>query len=217
MITNISKKTHLSDALFRAVRNRIVLGDYPSGQLLSEKELCEEFKVSRTPFREAIRKLEELKLVRVVPRFGSYVAEVDIHEAKCAYEVRRPLEVLAARMAAKRRTAQHIEQMETLVSDAEQLLEDSDCSVKSDLDRRFHQIIREASQNLILVETLNNLHLTCSRIWNSLMPGNFPKQEIVDWLKEGLKALKESDEATLAELMEQHMQKTHETLKDRIF
>ncbi len=217
MITNISEILHLSDALFRAIRDRIVLGEYPPGQILSEKELCHEFSVSRTPFREAIRKLEELKLVKVVPRFGSYVAEIDIHEVKSAYEVRRPLEILAARLAAQRRTSLQIKEMGALVIDAEALLDNPDSDLRSNLDRRYHQIIREASRNPVLVETLNNLHLICSRIWNSLQKDSFPAAEVIDGLTVSLNALIQQDEDTLARMMDLHMQETHESLKNQIF
>ncbi len=217
MISNISDKIHLSYALLQAIRDRIVLGEYPPGQLLSEKELCEEFKVSRTPFREAIRKLEELKLVRVVPRFGSYVAKIDILEVKNAYEVRRPLEVLAARLAARRRTSNHIEEMEALVIEAETLLKLQEDSVKSNLDKRCHQLIYEASQNPILVETLDNLSQICFRVWNSPMRSNFQAQEIIDEFQEGFIALKEKDGDTLARLADLHMQKTQESLKSLVF
>ncbi len=217
MVTNISEKVHLSQALLRALRDRIVLGEYPPGQLLSEKELCAEFKVSRTPFREAIRKLEELKLVKVVPRFGSYVSEIDVLEVKNAYEVRRPLEVLAAGLAGQRRTFDHIERMEALADKAETLRELPNGAVKSDLDRQCHQLNYEASGNPILAETLNNLSLVCFRIWNSFLSASFTVQEIVDGFHEGLKAFKEKDEDTLARLMDIHMQKTQEAMKDLFF
>ncbi|MCP4755302.1 MAG: GntR family transcriptional regulator [Proteobacteria bacterium] len=217
MITNISNKTHLSQALLQAIRDRIVLGEYPPGQLLSEKELCEEFKVSRTPFREAIRKLEELKLVKVVPRFGSYVAEIDILEVKHAYEVRRPLEVLAARLAGRRRTPRHIERFEALAAEVESLRDNPDGAIKSSLDRQFHQLTYEASQNPILVETLENLSLVCFRVWNSFIRDSFSVQEIVDGFNDCIEALKEKDEDTLARLADIHIQKTQESLKNLVF
>ncbi len=217
MKTIASTKTPLSEPLLIALRDRIVLGEYPPGHLLSEKELCEEFGVSRTPFREALQKLAELKLVKVVPRFGTYVAEIGILEVNRAYEVRRPLEVLAARLAGQRRTASHIEKFEALIEEADTLLDNPDGEIKSRLDRECHRLTYEASQNPILVETLNNLSLICFRTWNSLLADHFVVQEVIDSLQEGLMALKEKDSDTLARLADEHMQRTQEALRSLLY
>jgi len=86
---------------------------------LSEKELCKSFKVSRTPLREAIRRLEEMNLVTVIPRYGMYVSQVEINEIRCAFEVKIRLEALAGEVAAKRITADKLEELHTLIQGAE--------------------------------------------------------------------------------------------------
>jgi DNA-binding GntR family transcriptional regulator len=63
------EKSSLSQKIFKAIRDKIVFMEYPPGMNLSEKELCKNFKVSRTPLREAFRRLEEMKLVTVIPRY----------------------------------------------------------------------------------------------------------------------------------------------------
>ena len=84
---NLSKNA-LSEKIFESLRDRIVHMEYPPGTALSEKDLCEEFGVSRTPLREAIRRLEDMKLVNALPRYGTYVTPLDIHEIRCAFEVK---------------------------------------------------------------------------------------------------------------------------------
>lgn len=217
MLSDSKKNRPRSEPMYQAVRDRIVLGQYPPGHMLSEKVLCEEFHVSRSPYREAMRKLEELKLVKVVPRFGSYVAEINVYEIKCAYEVRGNLEILAAGLAAQRRTRQHIRQMETLIQDARNTLpDDLDGMIKIDLDNRFHEIIWNAANNPVLTETLDRLHLICSRIWNSLMREAYDRQEILKALQDVVDALKKRDAAELIAVMEWHMQKTLDLLKNRM-
>lgn len=61
--------------------------EYPPGMLLLEKDLCAEFKVSRTPLREAIQKLREMRLVTVIPRYGTHVSSLDINEIRCAASI----------------------------------------------------------------------------------------------------------------------------------
>lgn len=217
MLLNTNMKKPRSEPLFQAVRDRIVLAQYPPGQMLSEKALCEEFHVSRSPYREAVRKLEELKLVKVVPRFGSYVAEIDVFEIKCAYEVRRNLEVLAARLAAVRKTGFHVQEMEALMQEAGETLGDEPGGpLKIDLDNRFHGILWDAAHNPVLSETLHRLHLICSRIWSSLMREAYEKAEIVKALKDAVHALKSGDADKMAAVMEWHMQKTMDLLENRM-
>jgi len=88
---------------------------YPRGTLLVEKDLTKEFRVSRTPYREAIRKLENMKLVTVVPRFGTYVRKISITEVNDAYEIRMRLEMMAAELAAKRMTPEQLAELERMI------------------------------------------------------------------------------------------------------
>lgn len=70
----------------------IILKKYSPGKLLAEKELCQEFKVSRTPLREASKKLADMKFVTFIPRYGTYISAIDINEISCAFEVKIKLE-----------------------------------------------------------------------------------------------------------------------------
>jgi DNA-binding GntR family transcriptional regulator len=107
----IAKKSLHTD-IYVTLRDRIVCLDIPPGTPLNEKELCEEFRVSRTPLREAIRKLEDLNLVTVIPRFGTHVSAMDLNELLCAMEIKVKLEGLASEAAARRSTPELIERME---------------------------------------------------------------------------------------------------------
>jgi DNA-binding GntR family transcriptional regulator len=201
--------------VFESLRDRIVLGEYEPGKMLSEQDICSELKVSRTPFREAVKRLEEIKLVKVVPRYGTYVAEIDIQEAKYAYEVRSHLEVLAAGLAAERRTAVHIEQINGLIMEVRSLLDKPDNPLKVDLDRRLHMILRDAANNPILSDTLDRLYLISSRIWISQMRENYSNERILESLMSILQALKEKDSDKLSRIMSLHMKETFDLLKQR--
>ncbi len=209
------EKNSLTNLIFESLRDRIILGEYEPGRMLLEQEVCKEFKVSRTPFREAVNRLEELKLVKVVPRFGTYVSEIDIHEAKYAYEVRSHLEVLAAGLAAERCTPAHIEQINALIAEANSLAGKLDDPLKADLDKRLHLILRDAAGNPVLSETLERLYLISSRIWISQMRESYSDQLILDNLNAILQALKERNSKALSDIMMQHMKTTFDLLKQR--
>ncbi len=139
-------KESLYDQIFKAIRDRIVYMEYPPGKILPEKELCEEFGVSRTPLREAIQKLKEMKLVTVIPRFGTYVSPVDINEIRMAFEVKIKLEGLAGEVAARRITADKLEEMKKLIREADVLLKEDGPRHLIEIDARFHEIIYQAAK-----------------------------------------------------------------------
>ena len=210
-------KKHLSDTLFESVLDHIVSGEYPPGQMISEKDLCKEFNVSRTPFREAIRKLEEMRMVEVVPRFGTYVTEVDINEVTAAFEVRLYMEVVAAKLAAERRTDEQIDALEALLNEAKTMKGSMVWHDKRYFDRRLHEIIWEASHNHILVQTLTGLKLTCTRINTSLFADSISEEEGIALLSNAHRLMKNQDQAGLESLMHDHMLATVEHLKNHIF
>src|SRR4030042_6742622 len=153
----ISKKT-LHERIFNVLRDRIVYMEYPPGKLLPEKELCEEFKVSRSPLREAIQKLKAMKLVSVIPRYGTYVSLVDINEIRSAFEVKIKLEGLAGQVAARRITPDKLEELKSLIEKADALLKENGHRHLIEIDAQFHEIMYKATQNQILTEMLENLH-----------------------------------------------------------
>jgi DNA-binding GntR family transcriptional regulator len=202
----VYKKITRHDKIFETIRDRIVYMDYPPGMGLTEKELCQEFKVSRTPLREAIRKLEEIKLVNVIPRFGTYVSSIDINEIRCAFEVKIKLEGLAGELAAKRVNSDKLEEMSRLVGDADRILQPNGHRSLIGLDARFHEIIYLATQNTILQEFLENLHSRCARLWGSSLSEVIPSQEVIDQLRGIQLALQERDGKKAGQLLEAHVQ-----------
>jgi DNA-binding GntR family transcriptional regulator len=217
MNSDIKIKKHLSVTLFESVLDRIVSGEYPPGQMISEKDLCKEFNMSRTPFREAIRKLEEMRMVEVVPRFGTYVTEIDINEVTAAFEVRLYMEVVAAKLAAERRTDTQIKAMKALVDEAKSMKGSIVWNDKRKLDRRLHEIIWQAAHNHILTKTLVSLKLTCTRINTSLFADSISEEEGITLLSNAHKFMEDRDQAGLESLMHEHMLATIEHLKSYIF
>ena len=191
--------------IFRTLRDRIVYLEYPPGKLIPEKQLCEEFGISRTPLREAIKKLKEMKLVNVIPRYGTYVSPVDINEVRSAFEVKIKLEGLAGEVAAKRITNDKLNEMKALIQEADVLLKEDGHRHLIEIDTRFHEIIYTATQNPILQEILENLHSRCARLWNSALSGLIPVPIIINQLKEIYSSLEHRDRERASQLMEQHV------------
>jgi len=205
-----------ADQIFVALRDRIVYLEYLPGTLLSEKELCEEFRVSRTPLREAIRRLEDMGLVKSIPRFGTHVTAIDINEIRCAFEVKKKLEALAGALAARRISKDRLEELRRITEEVEPYPEGAENRRLIELDARFHEVIYEATQNSILKEFLENLHSRCARLWASNLSVVIPPEEVVAQLRKIYNALKQGDEEMAAKVLEDHVNFFIDRLKEKL-
>ncbi|MDY0042302.1 MAG: GntR family transcriptional regulator [Desulforhabdus sp.] len=211
-----SKIKPLYCKIFHELRDRIVFGAYPPGLNLPEKELCEEFKVSRTPLREAFLKLQDMKLVTVIPRFGTTVTPVDINEIRCSFEVKIELEGLAGKLAAERIKPDKLEELDAVINEAALLLRTGGSQRHHrliEIEGRFHEIIRQAARNPVLQEMLDNLHYRCARLWSSALSEVVPDEEIIDQMRKVSVALKECNSDAARVHMEEHVQYFIEKIK----
>ena len=101
----------LRDVVFKTLRQAILKGELEPGERLMEIQLAERLGVSRTPIREAIRKLELEGLVLMIPRKGAEVARISENNLRDVLEVRRTLEELAVDLACQRMTEDELEEL----------------------------------------------------------------------------------------------------------
>lgn len=101
---NFEKKSQkpLKELVYLELKHKILTGEIPSNTRLMEVDLSEKMNVSRTPIREAIKRLYDDGLVRMIPRKGSYVAKISIKEMLDVFEIREDMEGFCAYLAAKR-------------------------------------------------------------------------------------------------------------------
>ncbi len=153
----------LREIVFEHLREAIISGKLRPGERLMEMQLAEEMGVSRTPVREAIRKLELEGLVIMVPRRGAYVSDLTIKDVAETYEIRSALESLAAGLAAERITANEGEELERILVQIGQCIENNDLNRSLELDEQFHNVLYQASKNDRLVQIINNLRESIQR------------------------------------------------------
>jgi DNA-binding GntR family transcriptional regulator len=129
------------------IRARIVAGALLPGQRLVESVLAEELAVSRAPVREAIRRLEHEGFVSISPRKGAAVVEMTIEDVLDCYEIREALEVVAHRLAARRRTAQDVVQMRRYLRQGDELVRSEKWAELATVNTAFHSCVSAASGN----------------------------------------------------------------------
>lgn len=155
--TMINEYLPLRDVVFQTLRQAILHGELKPGERLMEVHLAERLGVSRTPIREAIRKLELEGLVVMIPRRGAVVASITERDLKDVLEVRRTLEILAGVVACERITPEILGGLKKAGEEFGRLKETEDANRLAEADVHFHEIIYTATGNARLIHILNNL------------------------------------------------------------
>ena len=150
------QKTQQTDA-YSMILEAIDVGVYRPGDRLVESDLAERFGVSRTPIREALQRLETQSLLARDGR-SLIVASLDHNQMAELYVVRRELEGLAARLAARHATPEEMQILQDMVEADNALLDDPSALARA--NRRFHKQIHLASHNRYLVQQLDLVHRT---------------------------------------------------------
>lgn len=147
----------LRELVFENIRQAIVKGIFAPGERLMEIQLADDLGVSRTPVREAIRKLELEGFVVMIPRRGTYVANLSIKDINDVYEIRISLDVLAAGLAAERIEPEELEELNRLLLEITKASESGSMERIVKLDTAFHDVLYKASRNDRLRNIINNL------------------------------------------------------------
>ncbi len=155
--------------IYNKIRDRILFLEYHSGQILNEKILADEFGVSRTPLREVLCRLEWEQLVRILPRSGTMVTEVEFHKMMNIFQVRLEIEALAGRLAAEMITPNHLESLEQLEKDCAVLIDQRNQKGLALIDFSLRKILYDAGNNYVLRDISNQLYSLTFRLWFVIM------------------------------------------------
>lgn len=155
---NMDDYLPLRDVVFNTLRQAILRGELKPGERLMEIQLANKLGVSRTPIREAIRKLELEGLVLMIPRKGAEVAEITEKNLRDVLEVREALEELAISLACDKMTEEDFVELKQAAKEFEVALNSDDVTLIAETDVKFHDIIYNATDNDRLIQLLNNLH-----------------------------------------------------------
>jgi DNA-binding GntR family transcriptional regulator len=137
----------LSASIAAQIRDDILSGRYVPHQRLVESELARQFGVSRVPVREALLSLEPLGLIENIPRRGARVARISAEQVEDLFAVRAALEVLAARLASRRRDRQAVLALEDVLKHGQFAASEGRLDDLPALNLRFHSLIIDAAKN----------------------------------------------------------------------
>ena len=196
----------LRDVVFNTLRDAILHGELLPGERLMEITLANRLGVSRTPVREAIRKLELEGLVIMVPRKGAQVAQITEKDLNDVLEVRLGLEELAMQLSCERIDEAQQEQIRKAALEFEKLMESDDITALAQADVKFHELIYEATRNRRLIQIINNLREQMYRYRIEYLKDSTARRTLVKEHREIYEALKARDYRKANDCMRDHIE-----------
>lgn len=157
MQENMDEFLPLREVVFKTLRQSILTGELKPGERLMEIHLADKLGVSRTPIREAIRKLELEGLVTMIPRRGAEVAKISEKNLKDVLEVRTCLDSLAVRLACQRITDEQIADLKKACDDFVLATKTGEATAITKADVKLHDVIVRATGNERLQQMINTL------------------------------------------------------------
>ena len=147
----------LREIVYEELKRQIMIGEIPPGTRMMEVELADDMGVSRTPIREAIRKLEKEGLVSIEPRRGAYASDISVKDMVDVLEVREFLEGMAAGLAAKKISKDETEELKKATSAYKKAVESGNTEEIIKEDELFHKLIVDCSGNKTLIQMINQV------------------------------------------------------------
>jgi len=199
--------TNLRDQVYDVLKNMIVLREFEPGEKINEEQIAKQTGVSRTPIREALCRLENENIVKMIPRRGAFVLKQSEDTIREVLEVREVMEGLVTRLATLLMNDRTLLKLRKCLEKIEPVPDAERYLMKyTQSDIQFHSILLEASQNRLLqnmMETVNT-HLQIIRLRTVVLPGRAKKT--VDEHFEILKAIETGDAQQAEMLMRKHIE-----------
>lgn len=148
------KGRSLSGGLFGELRKEILQGNLRPGSKLSEQQICDQYGLSRTPVREALRQLEQEGLIESIPNRGAFVLGLSAQDIYDLYDMRKAFELLAVEWAIMRITESELAQLQESLEFMEFYTMKKDIDKMLNINMNFHEQIYRASHNRMLANTL---------------------------------------------------------------
>lgn len=204
----------LREIVFETLREAIINTVLKPGERLMEIQLAEEMGVSRTPVREAIRKLELEGFVVMIPRKGAYVAGISMKDIADVFEIRAALEGLAAGLAAERITDEELEQLERILVKIGECVKNNDLEKLIDVDTEFHDTLFKATRNERLAQIVSNLREQIQRFRTASLATPGRMKYAFDEHKKIVEALSERNVELAQALAREHIENAENSMLD---
>lgn len=206
----------LREVVFDTLRQAILDGTLQPGERLMEIHVAMQLGVSRTPVREALRKLELEGLVYTMPRRGAVVAQITQRDLQDVLEVRSALEELAVRKACRQMTEGELAQLEDAAREFELQVSRGDIMASAQADVAFHEIISTATGNRRLMQLLENIRSQVYRYRLENIKNKNSHPVLIRQHNLIIEALREKDEDKAALAIKDHISRQRDAVIENL-
>jgi GntR family transcriptional regulator, rspAB operon transcriptional repressor len=207
--SQLNRKSSLREQIYGLIRGLILTGKIGPGEVIDEKEIASLLKISRTPVREAVKKLSDEHLVDVIAQSGTKASLIDPHEVEQAYLIRRALEVESAAQAASRMTDNHADALSDLLLIHARMIERKDYEEAIATDDRFHRYIAEISDLPRLWRAVEISKAQLDRCRYMMLPRAGEAETTLEHHREIIRALMSKDPERARTAMGAHLDKAY--------
>lgn len=202
------KTISLADQVFEHLENDILSGKYQRGDILTESHLSAELGVSRTPVREALRRLEQEHIIEESGK-GSVVIGINEKDLADIFMIRNNLECLAASLAAENRTDEQLEELKETLEFQEFYLSKQNADQIKLMDSRFHETLYKLSGSIILYDTLVPLHKKIQKYRRASVESKSRAVASVEEHRKIYEAIRDKDKISAAEYASRHVENAY--------
>lgn len=204
----------LAEQLYTVLEQAIIEGSLAPGQRLHADDLAAHFGVSRIPLRETLRALDANGWIEIRPRQGAYVRERSVAELEQLFEVRLILETASVRVAAKRRTDEHLATLDERVARGREAVAAGDHRLVAQINSEFHQIVARCSGNAVLSELLEALGLRVRWYFGTIGQGR--TRHSIEEHAEIVDALRRHDPDQAEKIVRDHIEATRDAVSEAV-
>ena len=199
------KMVSIADQVFEELERDILVGTYARDELLTEIKLSEKMGVSRTPIREALRRLDQEHIIEITPK-GAKVIGITPDDIRDIYEIRLRIEGLAARWAAEKASDEAIAAMKEVLDLQEFYTTKSAPEQLKNTDSRFHELLYAASGSNALLDTLAPLHRRIVKYRRASLSGQQRAEQSYDEHRAIWQAVVNRDGTEAERLLRRHIE-----------
>ncbi len=209
------KTTSLADRVFEKLENDIIFGVYPRGEILTELKLVEQLGVSRTPIREALRRLEQERLIADTGK-GSVVLGITEDDLLDILNIRLRIEGLASYYATKNMTPEGLQELEHVLDLQEFYYSKGDTEHIREMDDQFHALICKLSGRSVISDTLLPLHRKTQRYRKASIEDKDRMAQVVKEHRKIFEAVSSGDADLAEQLTTEHIEHAKESMLKRV-
>lgn len=205
------KPVSLADQVYQVLEMDILSGKYARGEIFTENKLCEILGVSRTPIREALRRLEQENLIKDSGK-GSVVLGITEKDLEDIFTIRRQIEGLAAKMAAENATTAQISELKDALELQEFYLSKHNSEEIKSLDNRFHETLYAISGSVTFYNILLSLHKKIQKYRSASIRINSRAQESVEEHRRIYEAVEKQDGESAMRFALEHIDNAYKNI-----